>query len=377
VPRRQRIDDLTTFAVPEQPALSPDGRDVAYVLRTYDADEDRAVRALWRVGARAGEPFQLTRGTSDTSPTWSPDGSSIAFLRAQDGPAQIWLLPAAGGEPEQVTTLPLGAGAPVWSPDGSSIAFGAPTDLLAEEGEDDTARAKRAAAPIVADRLDYQADGAGLLRTIRKHLHVLDVETKECRQVTHGDWHAGDPSWSPDGEQLAFAAATAPDADLRARAPVHVLALGDAAAKPDPVALADGVAGAITWSRDGSSLLVVGWDGDPVGHQGLFRVSLNGGAAENLAAPLDRNVMQGGPAYPGGLPQLAEDGRVVAFCVRDRGCTHLYSAPVDGGAPEPVLAGAGRVVSGLSVAGGKAAVTLSTPTSLGEMPAPEESPSVA
>jgi CubicO group peptidase (beta-lactamase class C family)/poly(3-hydroxybutyrate) depolymerase len=91
------------------------------------------------------------------------------------------------------------------------------------------------------------------------------------------------------------------------------------------------------------------------------------GAVENLAGPLDRNVMPGGPAYPGGLPQLTEDGRTVVFCVRDRGCTHVYSAPVDGGAPEPVLAGAGRVASGLSVAGGAAAVTLATPTSLGEI----------
>ncbi len=318
-------------------------------------------------GARTGEPQQLTRGPADGSPAWSPDGSRIAFLRAQDGPPQLWLLPVAGGEPEQLTTLPMGAGAPVWSPDGSRIAFGAASDMEADEGEDDAARAKRAAAPIVADRLDYQADGAGFLRTIRKHVHVLDVETKDCRQVTSGDWHAGDPSWSPDGRQLAFAAGTAPDVDLRARGPVHVVAAGDTAAKARPVALEDGLAGAITWARDGSSLLVVGWTGDPVGHAGLFHVPLGGGVAENLAAPLDRNVMQGGPAYPGGLPQLTEDGGAVLFCVRDRGCTHLYSVPLDGGAPNPVLAGSGRVVSGLSVAGGKAAVTLATPTSLGEI----------
>ncbi len=272
-----------------------------------------------------------------------------------------------GGEPQQLTTLPLGAGAPVWSPDGSSIAFAAATDMLADEGEDDAARAKRAAAPIVADRLDYQADGAGFIRTIRKHVHVLDPETKDCRQVTRGDWHAGDPSWSPDSEKLAFAAATAPDADLRPRVPVHLVHVGETDGTPEPVALHDGLAGAITWSSDGSSLLVVGWPGDPVGHQGLFRVPLDGGEAENLAAPLDRNVMQGGPAYPGGLPQLAEDGRVVVFCVRDRGCTHLYSTPLEGGAPEPVVAGAGRVVSGLSLAGGTAAVVLATPTSLGEI----------
>ena len=49
--RRLRIDDLTAFAVPEQPALSPDGGRCVYVLRTSDADADKTVRELWCVGA--------------------------------------------------------------------------------------------------------------------------------------------------------------------------------------------------------------------------------------------------------------------------------------------------------------------------------------
>jgi len=49
--RRQRIEDLTAFAVPEQPALSPDGSRIAYVLRTADAGADRGVRTIWQVGA--------------------------------------------------------------------------------------------------------------------------------------------------------------------------------------------------------------------------------------------------------------------------------------------------------------------------------------
>ncbi|MET1072738.1 MAG: serine hydrolase, partial [Umezawaea sp.] len=217
--RRQRIDDLTAFAVPEQPALSPDGERIVYALRTVDAGADRTVRALWTVGARTGAPRQLTRGRSDSAPAWSPDGGRIAFLRSQDGPAQVWLLPADGGEPEQVTSLPLGAGAPLWSPDGTKIAFAAAVDLHAADGEDDAARSERAGAPIVADRIDYQADGAGLLRTMRQHLHVLDVATGTTERVTHGDWHTGDPAWSPDSTRLAFSAATAPDADLVLRAP--------------------------------------------------------------------------------------------------------------------------------------------------------------
>jgi dipeptidyl aminopeptidase/acylaminoacyl peptidase/CubicO group peptidase (beta-lactamase class C family) len=365
VTRRQRIDDLTTFAVPEQPALSPDGERIVYVLRTVDAEADRTVRSLWTVGARTGEPRRLTRGRSDSAPAWSPDGTRVAFLRAEDGPAQVWLLPADGGEAEQVTFLPLGAGAPVWSPDGTRIAFGTAVDLHAADGEDDEARAKRAGAPIVADRLDYQADGAGLLRTMRKHLHVLDVATGKTGQVTDGDWHAGDPAWSPDSTRLAFSASTAPDADLVFKAPVHVLDLADGTA--EPVGLLDGFGGPVTWTADAEALLVVGTPGSPTGHAGLLRVPLDGTAPVDLAGPLDRNVMPGGPGYPGALPQLVDNGRRVLFCVRDRGCTHLYSVPVDGGDAVPVLTGAGRVVGGMSTVDGIVAVVLATTESFGEI----------
>ncbi|HEY7175747.1 MAG TPA: prolyl oligopeptidase family serine peptidase, partial [Micromonosporaceae bacterium] len=365
--RRQRTEDLTAYAVPEQPALSPDGSRIVYVLRTSDAEADRSVRSLWHVATGSGEPRPLTRGKGDVAPAWSPDGTRIAFLRAQDGPAQLWILPADGGEPEQLTTLPLGAGAPIWSPDGTRLAFAAGVDLHATAGDDDTARKRRAASPIVSDRIDFQADGAGFLRTLRSHLHVVDVATKACRQVTSGDWNAGAPAWSPDGTNLAYAAVTARDADVRFRAPVYTVDVVSHHATPRLVALADGTGGPLTWNADGSTIYVVGTAGAPVGHARLLRVPVGGGEPVDVAPSLDRNVMPGGPGYPGALPQLTGDGGTLVFCVRDRGCTHAYAVPVNGGEARPVVTGAGRVVSGMSVAGGAAAVVLATPTSVGEV----------
>ncbi|WP_112239711.1 serine hydrolase [Kribbella monticola] len=359
--RHLRIDDLTELAVPEQPALSPDATQIAYVLRTTDVEGDRTLRSLWRVPASGGEPRQLTRGDADSTPVWSPDGTQLAFLRAKDGPAQLWLLPVGGGEPEQLTTLPLGAGAPQWSPDGTKIAFSAAVDIA---GLDDETRGH---APIVTERLDYQADGAGWLRTIRKHLHLLDVGTKKCRQATEGDWHAGDPAWSPDGTKLAFGAATAPDADLSPTAPAYVLDATDEKAQPQLVGLAEGLTGPLIWTADGDALVVVGNVAGPVGHAGLLRLSLQTGEVVNLAESLDRNVMPGGPAYPGALPTLTDDGRTVLFAIRERGCSHLYSVPVSGGTPQPVLGKAGQNVSSLTVAGGTAALVLTTETSYGEV----------
>ncbi|MGA5299523.1 serine hydrolase [Nucisporomicrobium flavum] len=366
MPRRQRIEDLLALIVPGQPALHPDGR-VAYVQRTADAEADRVRYELWCAGG-GSDPRRLTRGPADTAPAWSPDGSRLAFLRAGDGTAQMWLLPAAGGEPEQLTHLPLGAGRPVWSPDGTRIAFAAAVDTAAAPGEDaDAAGRRRTHAPVVIDRLDYQADGTGLLRGMRKHLFLVDVTTGRCRQLTDGDWHAGDPAWSPDSTRLAFTAATAPDADLVARAPVHVLDVDDRHARPRVAGLRDGFGSTVTWTPDGEALIVVGMPGDPVGHARLLRVPLDGGEVRDLAAGLDRNVMPGAPGYPGGTPQFTADGATLLFCVRDRGCTHLYAVDAAGGDPRPVVAGAGRVVSGLSVAGARAAVVLATPTSYGDV----------
>lgn len=359
--RRLGIDDLYDLAAPSQPALSPDGSRIAYVVRTADREEDRNVDALWTVGASSGEARQLTRGNADAVPKWSPDGSRLAFLRAQDGPPQVWVLPADGGEAEQLTKLPLGAGAPVWSPDGSKIAFSAAIDLAA------VVEAPFTNTPIVAERLDYKSDGPGLLKTLRSHVHVLDVATGEVQQRTFGDWHAGQPAWSPDGKHVAFTAALDDDADLTFRSAAYVLDVTERNAEPRLVGTDEGMAATVGWTKDGKALLVVGRTDTTTGHLGLLRVPLDGGETVNLAASLDRNVMPGGPGYPGALPQLTEAGDVVLFAIRDRGCTHLYEVDLAGGEPRAVLTGDGNVVSGVDLVGDQAAIVLSTNESFGEV----------
>ncbi|GAA0239836.1 serine hydrolase [Cryptosporangium japonicum] len=334
--------NIADVVVPSQPALSADGTLVAYVLRTIDTEHDRNVDQLWLVGTDGGTPRRLTNGPADTAPSWAPDGRRLAFLR--DG--QLAVLDLDGGEPERLTDLPRGAGAPRWSPDGTRLAFVAPVG--------DTG------GPMVSDGLDYQADGAGLYGAVRRHLHVVDVASGDVRRLTDGAQDVGAVAWSPDSATLAFTQRHGADSDLRHRTPVFLLDVDAAHARPRLRAFADGVAATVGWA--GSALLVTGWTGDPRGHARLYRVD---DEVTELAADVDRNVMPGAPAYPGGLPHAA-DGRVY-FCLRDHGCTHLWSVALDGGDARPVVDGAGRVVSGLSIAAGRAAITLATPTSYGEI----------
>ncbi len=358
--RRMRIDDVLALTVPSQPALSPDGSRLVYVLGGADADEDRATSALWIV--EDGVARALTHGTSDTAPVFSPDGNQLAFVRE----GQLWTLPLAGGEPRQRTRLPLGAGVAVWSADGTRIAFTAPVARESGETESDEQRAAREAAPIVTDALDYMIDGEWFVRGVRQQLHVLDLADDRVRRLTDGDVHVGSPAWSPDGTTLAYTARPATATDLDARAAVHALDPTDPAAAPRLLAFAGGLAATVAFSPDGGSLVVVGWAGEPQGHAGLFRVDLASGSTTDLARVLDRNVMPGAPAYPGALPQFTASGDVL-FAIRDRGATHLYAVPLTGGEPRHLFGGEDEVVSGLSVAGDIAAVALSTPTSFGEI----------
>ena len=112
-------------------ALSPDGKQVVYTVRSLTENSTRAGSyayrtQLWIVSLDGtGGARQFTRGdASIASPEWHPSGERLAFVRSdKDGP-QIWILPlASGGEAFPLTRIPGGASHPRWSPDGNKLLF--------------------------------------------------------------------------------------------------------------------------------------------------------------------------------------------------------------------------------------------------------------
>jgi dipeptidyl aminopeptidase/acylaminoacyl peptidase len=123
--------DLLHVKQIESPALSPDGRWVAYILRSIVAKPDTAddwsyQTHLW-LAATDGRspPRQLTFGNAQNSePTWHPQGDRIAFVRSvEKEKPQVHLLSLAGGEAEALTAIDTGATRPRWSPDGTTLLF--------------------------------------------------------------------------------------------------------------------------------------------------------------------------------------------------------------------------------------------------------------
>ena len=343
-------DDLYRLREAAHPSLAPDGT-VAFVVTSADRDNDENRSSIWSV--RPGdEPMQLTRGPNDSSPKWSPDGSMLGFLRRTDGPPQVCLLPAHGGEARTLTNLPLGATGFVWSPDGTRLAVTGIVDL---DGipEDEQEKQRRATAPRVITNAAYKADGTGLIGSKRVHLFVVDAETGEATDLLDGDVNAQSPAWSPDGKRIAYGASLADRAEtLR----THLFVIRATGGEPEEVVEWGGSAGAPFWSSDGKTLAFAGNPEPGPGHTRLFAAV--DGAAVSLAPDFDRNVMIGGPAYPGAPPRFLPDGTIL-FCARDRGCTNAFT--VRDGVVTKVLGDDSSVVSAVSSSGDRAAYVLSSP----------------
>jgi dipeptidyl aminopeptidase/acylaminoacyl peptidase len=351
-----QFDDVYRIPVVSEPSLSPDGTRVVFVVTQADRDADENRSTIWEVPIAGGAPRQMTTGPHDGSPQWSPDGRWLAFVsRRGDEPPQLWLHATASGDEMPLTAMPAGAGDPRWSPDSSRLLF---TAAVEPDGLTDTA-------PVVVRRLGFKADGAGLLKGRQSHLFVIDATLgAEPRRLTEGGWSVRGPVWSPDGTSIAFTGAVHDDADIDLIS--HVFTVDVATGERRAVTHHRGQAASVTFTPDGSTIVFVGRAEIGIGHAQLFSVAAGGGTPRPLAG-FDRNVMVGGPAYPGAVPVVSDDGTTVVFCARDRGCTHVYTVPMAGGDPRKVLGTDASVIAGLSRAGDTIAFVEADPETCGEV----------
>jgi dipeptidyl aminopeptidase/acylaminoacyl peptidase len=121
--RRLTFEDLMKVERLSDPQVSPDGRWIAHVETSVDLATNKSTSNIWLVPADGGEPRQLTQEGSNTRPRWSPDGQSLAFISTRGGTPQIWILPLNGGEARQLTSISTGADGVTWAAKGDRLLF--------------------------------------------------------------------------------------------------------------------------------------------------------------------------------------------------------------------------------------------------------------
>jgi dipeptidyl aminopeptidase/acylaminoacyl peptidase len=248
---------LETFNV-SSPKISPDGKRVIYEQSRTNWETNAFDTELWIADVADGSRHLLSqRGSSSSGAEWSPDGHWIAFLSdrpgtLKDSPAgkrQLYVMPADGGDAQQLTKMEDGVDAFQWSPDSKHIAIAAqgPKAKAMKDREESFGDYK-------VIHSDYQM----------AHLWLIDVplpdaagripKLEEPKLLTKGDdFSVGDEfSFSPDGARIAFSAQRDPDLISGFSSDIYVVTIADCAVKK--IVDTPGPDGSPYWSPDGTQI---------------------------------------------------------------------------------------------------------------------------
>lgn len=233
------------------PVISPDGDEVAFSLQRGAGSD------IWLADVRGGKPLQLTDdGAVDGSPSWFPDGGTIAFTRIDGDRASIYRTPHLGGGAVLMVT---NAASPAISPDGQRIAFS-------------------------------RGSEGGFFRIWVAPIDALD----QARQVTDdssGLWDHVKPSWSPDGATLCYQ-------DFR-----NLWSVPANGGSPTPITEDDPADRTCAWSPGGRSVYFAS---DRESESAIWRRSLSSGAMHRVTLGTGADVS----------PSVSSDGRRLVYSSR-------------------------------------------------------------
>jgi hypothetical protein len=212
-----------------QIAWSPDGTKIAYVGSVWaDQSPDGTTHfGIFTANPDGSNARQLTDGGNDGWPTWSPDGSRIAFSSTRANPTSndciaggdsicptdIYVMNVDGGEVIRLTDDPAPEYAPAWSPDGGRIALvrtRGHTNEIDVMNADGSNRISIVSGTGGNQRpFTWSPDGTQIafadLGEQSWDIHVIGAERSGDQTIfgENGVWSQG-PIWSPDGTQIAF-----------------------------------------------------------------------------------------------------------------------------------------------------------------------------
>ena len=308
------------------PAMSPDGRLLAFLRSHHNAAEEILVVPL-----TGGKSRQLIGDLHDTlGLTWARDGKDLLALTRRDGnPSAWWRISLAGGAVTRVKDLTANASSPSVSPAHNQLAY-------AERSTDTNIWRLELSHPggaffskwIASTRQDHSPDMSPDGRMIvfisnrsgQDNVWVCDRDGSRARQITSSRGApVGTPRWSPDSTSIAF------DSSLSAKSDIYIVSReGGSLRRLTNDLASDSVP---SWSRDGNYIYFRSLRS---GQDQIWKMPARGGQPVQITRH-------------GGMDAFeSPDGKFLYF-TKDRGPGGIWRIPVDGGEEKPVpeLANAG------------------------------------
>ncbi len=338
-----RSGDLYRLRAVDQVQLSPDGARIAYTVSNYD-QPGRPSSQVWVMEIAGGKSVRFGGEREPSSgPRWSPDGQWIAYFGREEAQSGLIVARPDGSGSKLLATvqgtnhpLPSTGERLTWSPDSKRIAFvSAVPGPETQEASGD---------PIVIRRYLYKPTASeGLTRfndNRRLHIFVVDVETKQVRQLTHGNGYEHSIDWSPNGEVILFVSNREQDPERVFNNDLFTVRVADGSIRP--LTHTANAEYSPQWSPDGKTIAYQGTRRTLTSSETtmedthIWLMQADGGNARELGAGIDNR--QGPPGW-------APDGSAVYFTVQERGHVRLYRLPAAGGSPEVIVREPGAVGS--------------------------------
>lgn len=364
-PQGLASSDLSRLRSVSGVAASPDGKRLAYTVVMRDRI-GRPYGQLWIMDLSTQKSVRVG-GDKDGggSGVWSPDSKWIAFSGHQGDKGGLFVLRPDGSavtflaEPHGTNSPLPGMGNEIsWSPDSKQIAFVSSTpDPRAAEASGD---------PMVITRYLYKPDaGEGMTRfndNQRLHIFVVDVTTKQVRQLTQGDFDEHSVDWSPDGKKILFGSNREPNQDEFFNYDLFTLNVADGSIQR-LTATEYNEYDAI-WSPDGKQIAYRGTRRGITDRETTMEdthvwvMNANGGSRREIGAVIDNRQ---------GTPYWSADSSALYFTVQERGNNVLMRLPASGGTAQYVVKDRGGVFSFSVSKDGGLYYTYSSPSDLAQL----------